>query len=298
MTWTSEQIGDQSGRTFLITGGSSGIGLEAARALAGAGARVVIAVRNRAKGEQAAGGIGGAVEVAELDLADLASVRAFAERWDEPVDVLIDNAGVMAVPFGRTADGFELQFGTNHLGHFALTNLLLPRVTDRVVVVSSGAHRMSDGLDLSDLNWEHRRYRRWAAYGQSKLANLLFVLELERRLVGVNSSIRALAAHPGFAATNLQNHSGHPRLDRAAMAVTKLIAQSAEAGAWPTLMAATADLPGGSYVGPSGRGESRGVPTLVGRSQQASDVELAQKLWTASEELTGVRFPAEVLSGL
>jgi len=294
-SWTAADLADQQGRRIVITGGNSGIGLVAARLLAGAGAQVTIAVRDQAKGEQAATEIGGDTEVRALDLADLNSVRAFAAETSEPIDVLINNAGVMATPLGRTAQGFETQFGVNHLGHFALTNLLLPKITDRVVAVASGAHRRGH-IDLDDLNWERRSYQRWAAYGQSKLANLLFVLELERRLVEIGSSIRATAAHPGYAATNLQGHSGHPRVDRAAMALSKLIAQPAEGGAWSTLFAATADIPGGSYVGPGGRNEMRGVPTLVGRSRMASDVELARQLWTASEQLTGVRFPAEALA--
>ena len=196
----------------------------------------------------------------------------------------------MAVPLGRTAEGFELQFGTNHLGHFALTNLLLPHLTDRVVSVSSSAHRMGH-IDLTDLNWERRPYKQWPAYGQSKLANLLFVLELERRLTAAGSNVRALAAHPGFARTNLQGHSGNAWADRATMMVTKVVGQSATQGAWPTLFAATQDLPGGSYVGPGGFAEARGLPQLVGRTPEASDPELAKQLWTASEDLTGISFP-------
>jgi NAD(P)-dependent dehydrogenase (short-subunit alcohol dehydrogenase family) len=193
------------------------------------------------------------------------------------------------VPLGRTAEGFELQLGTNHLGHFALTNLLLPQVSDRVVVVSSGAHRMGR-IDFDDLNWDRRPYKQWAAYGQSKLANLLFLLELERRLTAAGSTVRATAAHPGYARTNLQGHSGNAWADRATMVVTKVIGQPASHGAWPTLFAATEDLPGGSYVGPS-FGEIRGLPKLVGRTPEASDPEVAKRLWTVSEELTGVRFP-------
>jgi len=196
----------------------------------------------------------------------------------------------MAVPLSRTAEGFELQFGTNHLGHFALTNLLLPRLTDRVVSVSSSAHRMGH-IALSDLNWERRPYKQWPAYGQSKLANLLFVLELERRLTAAGSPVRALAAHPGLARTNLQGHSGNAWADRATMMVTKVIGQPAARGAWPTLFAATQDLPGGSYVGPGGFAEARGLPQLVGRTPEASDPELAKQLWTASEDLTGISFP-------
>jgi NAD(P)-dependent dehydrogenase (short-subunit alcohol dehydrogenase family) len=230
------------------------------------------------------------VEVRRLDLADLSSVRRFAEEWQGDLDVLVNNAGIMAVPQSRTVDGFELQIGTNHLGHFALTNLLLPAVTDRVVTVSSGVHR-SGRIDLDDLNWERRRYSRIGAYGQSKLANLLFTLELERRLIADGSSVRALAAHPGYAATNLQ--SGFGRVgDRVAGLANRLFAQTDEQGALPTLYAAVADLPGNSYVGPDGRSELRGYPALVGRSAAASDPELAKKLWSLSEDLTGVRYPA------
>ena len=291
--WTSVDIPDQSGRHVVITGGNSGIGVEAARMLAGAGGRVTLAVRHVAKGEQAAAEIDGEVGVRELDLTRLESVRAFAAESDEPFDVLVNNAGVMAVPFARTEDGFEIQFGTNHLGPFALTNLLLPRITDRVVTISSGAHR-AGRIDLDDLNWEHRSYRRWDAYGQSKLANLLFTLELQRRLTAAGSPVRALAAHPGYSATNLQFHYGNPVVDRVMAVLNRVVGQSAAMGALPTAYAVTQDLPGGSYVGPDGRKELRGYPTLVGRSASASDIKLAERLWTASEELTGVRFPAEI----
>jgi NAD(P)-dependent dehydrogenase (short-subunit alcohol dehydrogenase family) len=295
VTWTSDSIPSQTGRTYVITGANSGIGLEAAKALGAKGARVVLAVRNAEKGAEAARAIGFGAEVRPLDLADLASIRTFAEGWDEPIDVLIDNAGVMAVPLGRTADGFEMQFGTNHLGHFALANLLLPQVRDRVVVVASGAHRMGR-IDLADLNWERRKYSAWRAYGQSKLANLLFALELQRRLTAAGSATRVLAAHPGYAATNLQSGTANPVASRAMKIANRVVAQSAEHGALPTLRAATDDLPGGSYLGPDGRGEGRGThPTLVGRSPEASDVPLAAKLWEASEKLTGVSFPAELV---
>ena len=288
--WTADDLDDQRGRRILITGGNSGVGLAAARFLARAGAQVIIAVRDPSKGQQAAAEIGGDTRVRVLDLADLDSVRAFAAETTEPIAVLINNAGVMAPPLGRTAQGFETQFGVNHLGHFALTNLLLPMITDRVVSVSSGAHRRGR-IDLSDLNWERRRYQRWAAYGQSKLANLLFILELERRLTSAGSSVRALAAHPGYSATNLQSHSGSPVLDKMMAVGNRIFAQDHQMGALPTVYAASQDLPGGSYVGPDGRSETRGYPTLVGRSAQASDTKLAAALWQASEELTGVRFP-------
>jgi NAD(P)-dependent dehydrogenase (short-subunit alcohol dehydrogenase family) len=288
--WTAADLPTLDGRTVVITGANSGIGLVAARALGRAGARVVLAVRDTAKGEQAAATIDGDSEVRRLDLADLASIRAFADGWEGDLDVLINNAGVMATPERRTADGFELQIGTNHLGHFALTNLLLPRITDRVVTVSSGAHRMGR-LRLDDLNWKRGGYQRWPAYGQSKLANLLFTLELQRRLSEVGSSVRALAAHPGYAATNLQQHT-ESRLQDGLMAIgNRVLAQSDEMGALPTLFAATQDVPGASYVGPDGFAEQRGHPALVGRSAAASDPEGAAALWTLSEELTGVRFP-------
>ncbi|WP_320669835.1 oxidoreductase [Patulibacter defluvii] len=286
-SWSARDLPDLAGRTVVVTGANSGIGLVAARELARAGARTVLAVRDPEKGARAAATIAGEVEVRPLDLADLASVRAFADGWEGDLDVLINNAGVMAVPLGRTADGFELQIGTNHLGHFALTNLLLPHVTDRVVTVASGAHR-AGRIDLDDLNWERRPFQTWWAYGQSKLANLLFTLELERRLRAAGSPVRALAAHPGWAATNLQGHSGRP-VQHAVMQVgNRLLAQDDEAGTLPTLFAATQDLPGNSYVGPDGLAEMRGRPTLVGRTARASDVTTAKALWTLSEQLTGV----------
>jgi NAD(P)-dependent dehydrogenase (short-subunit alcohol dehydrogenase family) len=288
--WTAADLPRMDGRTVVVTGANSGIGLAAARELARAGAHVVLAVRDPERGERAAGAVPGDREVRQLDLADLASVRAFAEEWSGPIDVLVNNAGVMAVPQGRTADGFELQLGTNHLGHFALTGLLLPSITDRVVTVSSGAHRMGR-IHLDDLNWERRRYRRWPAYGQSKLANLLFTMELERRLTEAGSPVKALAAHPGWAATNLQGRSGNRALDAAMRAANRFFAQSDAMGALPTLYAAAEDLPGGSYVGPDGRAEQRGHPTLVGRSAAAQDAEVARRLWERSEELTGVHFP-------
>ncbi|MCW2990453.1 MAG: putative oxidoreductase, short-chain dehydrogenase/reductase family [Solirubrobacterales bacterium] len=277
-------------RTILITGANSGIGLAAARAFAARGDRVVLAVRNAEKGERAAASIEGETEVRSLDLTDLASVRAFAAAWSGGIDVLVNNAGVMAVPEGRTTDGFELQIGTNHLGHFALTNLLLPDITGRVVSIASGAHRLGR-IDLEDLNWERRKYDRWRAYGQSKLANLLFVLELQRRLDEAGSPVRAVAAHPGYASTSLQGHTGN-RLQHALMWVAnRTVAQSDAAGAAPTVYAATDDVPGNAYVGPDGFQEMRGKPTLVGRSSQALDEATARGLWALSEQLTGVTFP-------
>jgi NAD(P)-dependent dehydrogenase (short-subunit alcohol dehydrogenase family) len=288
--WTAKDLPDLSGRTFVVTGANSGLGLIDGRELARAGAHVVLAVRDTAKGEQAARTLDGSPEVRKLDLADLASIRSFAENWDGDLDVLINNAGLMAVPQQRTRDGFEMQIGTNHLGHFALTNLLLPHITDRVVTLSSNAHRIGK-LDVDDLNWERRSYQRWGAYGQSKLSNLLFTLELQRRLSAAGSDVRAVAAHPGYAATNLQSRTENV-LQNALMAVgNRVLAQSDEMGALPTLYAATQDIPGGSFVGPDGLGEQRGHPTLVGRSGAASDGEAARRLWERSEELTGVRVP-------
>src|ERR1700690_1356538 len=231
---------DMSGRNVIVTGANSGIGRAAASALAGAGAHVVLAVRNIDKGHAPAAGMPGDTEVRQLDLASLASVRELADAWDGEIDLLINNAGVMAPPLGRTADGFELQFGTNHLGHFALPNLLLEHVTGRVVTVSSGAHRMGS-VDLDDLNWERKRYSAWRAYGQSKLANLLFTAELQRRLTAAGSSVLATAAHPGYAATNLQFHSGSRALELLSSVGNRVLAQDEDGGALPTLYAAVAD---------------------------------------------------------
>ena len=288
--WTAADIADQTGRTFVVTGANSGLGRMTATRLAAAGAHVVLACRNVAKGEQAAARMTGSVEVRALDLADLSSVRAFADVTSERVDVLVNNAGVMAVPLGRTKDGFESQIGTNHLGHFALTGLLLPRITDRVVTLSSGAHRFGR-IDLDDLNWDRRRYRAWQAYGQSKLANLSFAFELQRRLAAAGSPVRSVAAHPGYAATELQSHT-ETILDTVMGLANRVFAQSASMGALPTLFAATApDLSGGSYVGPDWPGELRGHPHLVGSTSAAKDEALAGGLWDLSEHLTGVRFP-------
>ena len=281
----------QSGRTAVVTGATSGLGLATARALAAAGARVVLAVRDLDRGTAAAADLPGQVEVRRLDLADLESVREFATGWSGPLDVLVNNAGVMWVPAGETVDGFETHLGTNHLGPFALTNLLLPHVSDRVVTVSSATHRMG-AIDLDDLNWRRRPYSPTAAYAASKLANLLFTLELQRRLAAAGSRVRALAAHPGWAATNLQAQSGSRAVDLIGRVGNRVVAQSDEAGARPTLFAATADLPGASYVGPDGFGEVRGYPALVGRTAAASDPEVAKRLWELSARLTGV--PADV----
>jgi NAD(P)-dependent dehydrogenase (short-subunit alcohol dehydrogenase family) len=285
--WTAADLPDLHGRTAIVTGATSGIGRVAALELAGAGAAVTLAVRDTTRGEAAAAAMTGDVTVRQLDLADLGSVRTFAESTEGPVDLLVDNAGIMATPEERTVDGFELQIGTNHLGHFALTNLLLPQITDRVVVVSSDLHR-NGKIDLDDLNWERRSYKPWAAYSQSKLANLLFVLELERRLIEAGSAVRAIAVHPGYAATNLQGRTGNPIANLAGAIGNRLIAQSDTMGALPTLFAASADIPGGLYVGPDGFRHLRGHPAVNVPAPQALDSDVARRLWDLSEELTGV----------
>ncbi|MER5521144.1 oxidoreductase [Streptomyces sp. NPDC002763] len=293
-TWNASRLPDLSGRTAVVTGANSGIGFTAADALARSGAHVVFAVRDLERGRAAAVKVSGSTEVRRLDLADLASVREFAAGWDRPLDLLINNAGVMMLPEQSTKDGFEMQFGTNHLGHFALTNLLLPFLKDRVVTVSSGLHRGGDGvIHFDDVNLRGT-YSPTRAYAQSKLANLLFTLELQRRLTEAGSPVRALAAHPGYAATNLQSHTANP-LARLGMRLGNLlVAQDDRGGTLPTLYAATQDLPGASYVGPSGLGEMRGAPALAGRSAAASDPVAARRLWTLSEEMTGVTWPLGV----
>lgn len=292
--FTTAALPGFAGRTVIVTGASSGLGLETGKALTAHGARVILAVRNEAKGAAAAALMPGpgTTEVRSLDLASLEEVRAFAANWPgDPVDLLINNAGVMIPPLGRTEDGFELQFGTNHLGHFALTNLLLPCVTGRVVTVSSGAHRFGS-IDFGDLNWERRKYRPWRAYGQSKLANLLFTAELQRRLTEAGSPVLSVAAHPGYAATGLQSHSGSRLGDLAGELGNRLLAQDAASGALPTLYAATAAVPGNTFVGPTGLGGMRGAPAPCPRSAAAGDMAVAARLWQVSEALTGVTFPS------
>jgi NAD(P)-dependent dehydrogenase (short-subunit alcohol dehydrogenase family) len=284
--WTVADLPDQSARTVIVTGANSGIGLAAARAFAAAGARVILACRNVDKGKAAAAALADTVEVRALDLANLASVREFATSIDEPIDVLVNNAGVMAVPLRRTADGFESQFGTNHLGHFALTGLLLDQVRERVVTVSSTVHWMGR-IDLDDPNWERKRYRRWMAYSQSKLANLMFAYELARRLTAAGSPVTSQAAHPGYASTNLQSHT-ESLLDQVMALGNSTVAQSAAMGALPTLYAATVDLPNGSFVGPGGLTGQHGYPKVVRSSSASHDTGVAASLWTLSEELTGV----------
>lgn len=299
--WTAEQIPDQTGRTAVVTGANSGLGLVTAKELARHGASVVLACRNAEKAQGAAAEVraaapGATVVVEALDLGSLDSVRAFAQRFrdgHETLDLLINNAGVMAPPRRTTADGFELQFGTNHLGHFALTGLLLDRLQAtsgaRVVTLSSGAHRIGK-LAFDDLQGE-RRYSRWRWYGQSKLANLMFALELDRRLRAAGSQLRSVAAHPGYAATNLQSAVA-PAVDGLIMKVgNALFAQSAEMGALPQLYAATAPgVAGGDFIGPDGLGEQRGHPTVVHGSRASADAAAAARLWEVSEDLTGVAY--------
>lgn len=305
--WTEADMPDLTGRRVIVTGANSGLGLQTARALAEHQAQVTLAVRDEDRGHQAAEVIRRTapqadLEVLRLDLADLASIRSFADTWGERhpdgLSVLINNAGVMAIPYRTTVDGFEMQFGTNHLGHFALTGLLMPALVaeprSRVVTVSSQAHRMGK-MNFRDLNAE-RGYRSWGAYGQSKLANLLFTSELQRRVDRLGIPLLAVAAHPGFAATNLQTAGpsmrGRSLQTRITGKVSSLMAQSAAMGALPTLFAATApDIPPDSYIGPDGFGEQRGHPKFVGRSNAARQASDARELWEASEALTGVQYP-------
>jgi NAD(P)-dependent dehydrogenase (short-subunit alcohol dehydrogenase family) len=304
MNWTAAEIPDQTGRTTVITGANTGLGYETAAALAGKGARVVLAVRNLDKGKAAADLItrsvpGADVVLQELDLTSLASIHAAADELRsayDTIDLLINNAGVMFTPHSETKDGFELQFGTNHLGHFALTGLLLDRLLpvpgSRVVTVSSVGHRFARrGINFDDLQSE-RSYHRVGAYGQAKLANLLFTYELQRRLQGTNTI--AAAAHPGGSRTELTRN-----LPPVVAAVTRLaepLFQSAEMGALPTLRAATdPGVIGGQYYGPDGFGEQRGHPRVVASSQVSHDTDAQHRLWTVSEELTGVTFPLPAL---
>ena len=307
MRWTADDMPNLTGRRAIVTGANSGLGYCTAQALAAHGAAVTMAVRDEAKGRAAAAaitsaGASGPIEVRRLDLADLASVRAFAGAWSqdnpEGLDLLINNAGIMAIPRRTTADGFEMQFGTNHLGHFALTGLLWPALVaqphSRVVNVASQAHRMGR-MRFDDLMGE-QKYSAWGAYGQSKLANLLFTKELARRIAQDDLAILALAAHPGYASTNLQNAGpqmrGRSMESRVISLGNKVLAQSAEMGALPTLFAASVPgLQGGDYIGPGGFMEQRGYPKVVGRSDAAKDDAAADRLWQISEDLTGVRYP-------
>jgi NAD(P)-dependent dehydrogenase (short-subunit alcohol dehydrogenase family) len=301
--WTTTDIPDQSGRTAVITGANTGLGYETAAALAAKGAHVVLAVRNLEKGKDAADRIqaaspGAGVALQELDLTSLDSVRAAADQLKstyDSVDLLINNAGVMFTPRSTTKDGFELQFGTNHLGHFALTGLLLDHVLaapgSRVVTVSSVGHRFARGIRFDDLQWE-RDYSRVGAYGQSKLANLMFTYELQRRLQGTDTI--AVAAHPGGSRTELTRNL--PPLVGAATKLLEPLFQDPDMGALPTLRAATdSGVLGGQYFGPDGFGEQRGYPKVVASSRASHETDAQRRLWTVSEELTSVSYPVSAL---
>lgn len=276
-------------RTVVVTGASSGLGLEAARGLAAAGDHVILAVRNPDRGARAASQIVGSTEVRRLDVADLASVRDFAASLG-PFDVLVNNAGVMGVPEARTADGVELQLATNHLGHFALTLLVLDRLLDRVVVVGSEAHRHAR-LAATDLNFEREPYSPYQAYARSKLANLLFMAELQRRLTAAGSTLRALAAHPGYTSTKLMRSTDNRFFNTLAAIGNKTVGMTPAAGARLLVAAATLDLPGNTYLGPDGFRELRGAPVPVARSAAAGDPDLAKEVWRQSERLSGTAWP-------
>jgi NAD(P)-dependent dehydrogenase (short-subunit alcohol dehydrogenase family) len=305
--WDGSRIPDLAGRTVVVTGANSGLGLHTATGLAGAGAHVVMACRDPGRGAAALDRVRQAsdqtrVELASLDLADLSSVRRFAEEVvsrHQSLDALVNNAGVMAIPHRRTADGFEMQLGTNHLGHFALTGLLLPallaRPDARVVTVSSAAHRVGR-IDFEDLQGE-RRYSRWGAYAQSKLANLLFAFELHRRCATRGVGLRSVAVHPGYSATNLQRASSSGVVRALVSGVyglgNRLLAQPDAQGALPSLYAATApEISGGQYFGPDGIFEMHGHPRRTAAAGRAYDPEIARRLWAVSEDLTGIRFDA------
>jgi len=303
--WTADDMPDLSGKTIVVTGGNSGIGYEAAMEFARKRAEVILACRDLGKARTAAAQIkssasGAKVDVMELDLSNLASVRGFSDAFHlqhQALHVLCNNAGVMAIPYRQTTDGFEMQFGTNHLGHFALTGLLLDRLIAtegaRVVNVASGAHRMGK-IRFDDLQWKNG-YRKWMAYGQSKLANLLFTLELQRRVDAAGKQLLCVACHPGYAATNLQ--AAGPRMSGSSMLESlfsfgnSVFAQSAAMGALPTEYAAVAaDVHGGDYIGPDGMAELWGNPVRVGRSAAAQDAAAASRLWDISEQLTNVHY--------
>jgi NAD(P)-dependent dehydrogenase (short-subunit alcohol dehydrogenase family) len=303
--WTAQDIPDQSGRVAVVTGANSGLGYHTALELARHGARVVVASRSDVRGKEAVARIIAEVPKADvdlrgLDLADLASVRSFADgiQASHPsIDLLINNAGVMAIPRQLTADGFEMQFGTNHLGHFALTGLLLPLLLRtpqaRVVTVSSTAHKPGR-IDFDDLQHE-RSYRKWKVYSDTKLANLLFAYELQRRLTANGANLISVAAHPGTSATNLVNVSAQDNIIKRIVmpAGARLISQSAAKGALPQLYAATApDVKGGEYFGPNGIAESFGYPKRVDSIPASKDLDTAARLWSISEELTGVTYDA------
>ncbi|MCK5696157.1 MAG: SDR family NAD(P)-dependent oxidoreductase [Desulfobacula sp.] len=294
--WDSKNISDQAGKVVIITGGSSGLGLETAMVLSGKNARVTIGVRNLEKAKTALSIIKHKspdtdIRIMELDLADLSSIKNFTDKFkqtDSHLDLLINNAGVMIPPYQKTIDGFELQMGTNHLGHFALTcrliDLLKHTPESRIVNVSSMAHKAGN-INFDDLNWEKRKYKKWSAYGDSKIANLYFTFALQTRLEEENSHVIVTAAHPGWTATKLQRHSGIFSV------LNPVFAQTIPMGALPTLYAATGpDVSGKDFFGPSGFMEIKGYPKKVVSNTRSKDSELAEKLWKMSEELTGVTY--------
>ncbi|WP_040775134.1 oxidoreductase [Nocardia pneumoniae] len=287
MAWKPTEIPDQTGRTFVITGANGGLGAVATEVLAAKGATVVMACRNTAKAKEVADRIDGDVRVAELDLADLASVRKFAHDSGE-FDVLINNAGLMNLPFSRTKDGFETQWGVNHLGHFALTGLLLDRITDRVVTLSSIAHKQTPKLWVDDLDYKQRRYQRNLAYAQSKLCNLMFARELQRRLTESGSAKRSYAVHPGVSATDLFAHTETP-LDHISKPFIRLIGHSPAKAAHSTLFAATMpDADPTVYWGPTRLFGTQGPVRASSSTRLSKNQDLWQRLWTESERLTGV----------
>lgn len=280
--WTAADLPDLTGRTILVTGAGSGIGLITARELARVGAHVVMGVRSVEKARGAIAGMPGDLDVRHLDVADLTSVRDFARAWTGDLDILINNAGVMDIPAARTADGLDVQTATNYVGPFVLTNLLLPHVTDRVVSVTSQLHRQSK-LDIDDLDWRTRTYHRMNAYNDSKLAIVLFSLELQRRLTAAGSAVRSVLAHPGIATTALAAHSSANAINRFAF-----LLNDPERGALPTLYAATQNVAGNAYVGPDGFGSIRGYPTVRKPGKAGLDRAKAGDLWRATAILTGV----------
>lgn len=287
--WTTENLPDLAGKTFVVTGATAGLGEVTTRELVRAGARVVMAVRNEKKAADVVrriGPVSGQIDVRRLDVASLDSVNEFVQSWDGPVDVLINNAGVSLVPFELTSDGVELHMATNYFGAVALTNKLLPVITDRVVFVSSQLHRLSR-LRLDDLTWTSRKYNEVAAYCDSKLADVVFANELNRRLVASGSRVRSLTAHPGIARTDLVSHS-KSMFGRINMLGPLL--NDVEHGALPTLYASTADVPGGSYVGPDGIASIKGNPKIRKSSRAAQNPTLGGDLWNKTNAILGTRF--------
>jgi len=280
--WTNADLPRMDGRTVIITGAGSGIGLIAARELARVGATVIAAVRDPAKARPALAKLAGSVEVRQLDVSDLGSIRAFADATEGTVDVLVNNAGVMDIPAQRTGDGFDLQTATNYFGPFVLTNLLADRITGRVVSVTSQLHRRAR-LDLADLDWRTRAYNPMQAYCDSKLEVVLFSLELQRRLTAAGSPVRSVLAHPGIATTTLAAHSSANWINRLG-----LLLNDPEHGALPTLYAVTQDVPANAYIGPDGPGSIKGYPIARHPGKSGLDAEVAGRLWEATAALTGV----------